>query len=1091
VLSSCFKEFTIQRFATVVSTQKAVPDPRSKDRNLKALTMMQPRSTVIATILGLAVLFLHQFAFAVIRDGGIDPANLGKGEWIYFMSSTTNKLGGNVSAVTNEVSLMKYFKSQGIRYIIVKAGTSDQLFNGGYNFPQFTSDLCDIAHQEGLLIFGYNRSYGQNVPGEIAIVDYVFNQGADGFVYDAEGEWESDQSWIGPNGPAKAWQLCSTARAHWPNKFFAYSPLPIISFHNTFPYKEFGYWCDNVMPQIYHFSTASLKQSVSAAINWTDVNWYNWQNSLLNSNSIVNGQMIYWTNAIKPIVPIQDVYGPLYSTPYPNKDVMEFIDYLAADPNPQTVGGYKGVNFFRCDLHGSVQWANINEGTSGDFPGIVNNIVIDDPNASVTGAWTPVRTFYNATFYGANGTDTNSFGTNYLTITKGNGSRYVQFNPNVVTSGDYDIYQWHVYRPDASASVPFEISSSSGTTTIYANQQTNSGNWTLLGRFTFTAGGGGYIRITDNFPEPNAVAIADGLKLVFVPVPPPTAPANVTAQAVPLSPSQILLNWRNTATNYSGVVVARSILDGGPYTNVATLPKNLTTYTDTNLLANTTYYYVIRATNASAVSPDSNQASATTTGPAVAPTILIQPQDQATPSGGSASFAVVASGPYPLSYQWLYFGTPIPGATNSSYFNTDAVPTDSGDYSVFVSNAYGSTPSATAILSVTQPYQPNGWTHLWNLAGGCRPYLGTNGQTERGLAYNPQDNKLFILSRSPSTNIYVLDGDTGADLYTMNINPTVITGGTYPLLLIGVADDGVVYAGNLTTAGSTISFRLYRWANDDSSTAPKVAFSGDPCPPNNQRWGDTFAVRGAGKNTQIILGSRNGAQVAILTTSDGTNFVSHPITVPDVQLRAFGLGIAFGEGDTFWGKSIAMPLSQVAFDLSDNSAELLNSYPAPFPLTVSPIGVSASLNLLAGIGMESPDNLKLYDISDPYNPPVPLGTNNFATANTNTFYVGAIAFGRDRVYALDPNNGIIAMQLTSTNRPALPRFISSIPFTNQQVQFKLALEPGISYKVETSTDMHNWSMFTTLFSTNSTVQFMDSVSPAIPRRFYRASWPAK
>src|SRR6185312_5183944 len=177
---------------------------------------------------------------AVIRDGGIDPADLGKGEWIYYMSSTTNKLGGNVSAVTNEVSLMKYFKSQGIRYIIVKAATSDQLFNGGYNSPQFTSNLCNIAHQEGMLIFGYNRSYGANVPGEIAIADYVFNQGADGFVYDAEAEWESNQPWIGQNGPAKAWQLCSTVRAHWPNKFISHSPFPIISFHNTFPYKEFG-----------------------------------------------------------------------------------------------------------------------------------------------------------------------------------------------------------------------------------------------------------------------------------------------------------------------------------------------------------------------------------------------------------------------------------------------------------------------------------------------------------------------------------------------------------------------------------------------------------------------------------------------------------------------------------------------------------------------------------------------------------------------------------------------------------------------------------------------------------------------------------
>src|SRR5437773_12190650 len=78
-------------------------------------------------------------AFAAIRDGGIDPANLGKGEWIYYMSDATNRLGGNVSSVTNEASLMQFYRSQGIRYVIIKAATSDLLFNGSYSFPQFTS----------------------------------------------------------------------------------------------------------------------------------------------------------------------------------------------------------------------------------------------------------------------------------------------------------------------------------------------------------------------------------------------------------------------------------------------------------------------------------------------------------------------------------------------------------------------------------------------------------------------------------------------------------------------------------------------------------------------------------------------------------------------------------------------------------------------------------------------------------------------------------------------------------------------------------------------------------------------------------------
>jgi hypothetical protein len=232
---------------------------------------------------------LTSLAGAAIRDGGIDPANLGKGDWIYSMTDATNRLGGHINGVTNETSLMLFYKSQGIRYFIVKAATSDVLFNGCYGSPQFTSALVDIAHANGLLIFGYNRSYGSNVLGEISVSDYIFNQGADGFVWDAESEWENTSPWIGNNGPALAWQLCSGVRSNWPNKFLVHAPFPIISFHSSFPYKEFGYFSDTVMPQVYHSGWTGVKGTASGGINWSDVNWASWQRSLVGSNSIVNG----------------------------------------------------------------------------------------------------------------------------------------------------------------------------------------------------------------------------------------------------------------------------------------------------------------------------------------------------------------------------------------------------------------------------------------------------------------------------------------------------------------------------------------------------------------------------------------------------------------------------------------------------------------------------------------------------------------------------------------------------------------------------------------------------------------------------------
>lgn len=467
---------------------------------------------------------------AQIRDGGIDPKNLGKGVWVYSLTDATNKLGGHISSVTNVNSLMQFFRSSGIRYVIVKAATSDTLFKGCYATPQFTSNLVNTAHSNGLAVFGYNRSYGANIAGEVAVADYVFNQGADGFVFDAEAEWESGNAWI-TNGPAQAWQLCSTVRSNWPNKFLAHAPFPIIYLHSSFPYKEFGYWCDAVMPQIYHFSSSGLKGSPSAAINWSDVNWAYWQNSLFALPlTNINGTVVNWTNAIKPLIPLQDVYGEVVSggiicegaagTVYSDADVMEFVDYAAADPNAQTAGGYRGVNFWRADTIGTNQWANITAGTSGNYSNIVNNVVLDDARATFTGGWTFVLTF-NVTnrtvpgYVGRTGTDTNSFGTNYFFKAHGDGSAYAQFKPNIVIPGNYDLYQWHPFLTNASAGTPFQICGAAGTNTVFVNQQTNSGNWSSVGRFNFAAGNSNYIRILDNFSDTANLAVADGLKLVY------------------------------------------------------------------------------------------------------------------------------------------------------------------------------------------------------------------------------------------------------------------------------------------------------------------------------------------------------------------------------------------------------------------------------------------------------------------------------------------------------------------------------------------------------------------------------------------------
>jgi hypothetical protein len=87
------------------------------------------------------------------------------------------------------------------------------------------------------------------------------------------------------------------------------------------------------------------------------------------------------------------------------------------------------------------------------------------------------------------------------------------------------------------------------------------------------------------------------------------------------------------------------------------------------------------------------------------PTIVSQPQNQTVPEGSNATFAVMATGAPPLSYQWLLNGATISGATTTNYTINNVQAADNGSlYSVVVSNAAGSTNSAVAVLKVLLPH---------------------------------------------------------------------------------------------------------------------------------------------------------------------------------------------------------------------------------------------------------------------------------------------------------------------------------------------------------------------------------------------------
>ena len=81
------------------------------------------------------------------------------------------------------------------------------------------------------------------------------------------------------------------------------------------------------------------------------------------------------------------------------------------------------------------------------------------------------------------------------------------------------------------------------------------------------------------------------------------------------------------------------------------------------------------------------------------PVINIQPQNLTILTGQNFSLTLAATGTS-LNYAWLNNNVRIPGATNSTYAIPAAQLTDAGNYTVIVTNPYGSVTSATAVVTV-------------------------------------------------------------------------------------------------------------------------------------------------------------------------------------------------------------------------------------------------------------------------------------------------------------------------------------------------------------------------------------------------------
>ncbi|MBA4149869.1 MAG: hypothetical protein H0X66_17280 [Verrucomicrobia bacterium] len=383
---------------------------------------------------------------------------------------------------------------------------------------------------------------------------------------------------------------------------------------------------------------------------------------------------------------------------------------------------------------------------------------------------------------------------------------------------------------------------------------------------------------------------------------------------------------------------------------------------------------------------------------------------------------------------------------------------------------------------------------VWSIPAETPGYdwIFTN-STQRGLAYNAATGNLLTTSRYPATNAAVYihassDGTHLGNLSTVNVFADI----NFPLNMIAVADDGVIYACNLTIdsahadiIGNTGPFRLYRWANE--SAEPTVAYVGDPSDEdeilNHRRFGDSLSVRGSGVDTEILVGTRAGRIVIRFTTADGTNFAPQKISAPDLTAVNNTMTIAFGSGNTFWIKSqinaTLRPLQHFSFDPVTTNAILIQNYTNAV-FVGGPLGFDAARNLLGLIDTIGHE-LRLFKVTE--SGLIQQGTTHSLGINRNGNSTGAVAFSNNRVFVLDTDNGITAFNLTST--PLVP-FSTSVSAQTGEVTVSWQSQAGIAYQVQYKDDLaqSSWMNFGEATNgTGATISISDPVG--IGAKFYQ------
>ncbi len=363
-----------------------------------------------------------------------------------------------------------------------------------------------------------------------------------------------------------------------------------------------------------------------------------------------------------------------------------------------------------------------------------------------------------------------------------------------------------------------------------------------------------------------------------------------------------------------------------------------------------------------------------------APVISTQPANLNVLSGSNAVFSVTASGTAPLAYQWQESGTNLSNGTGisgamSNVLTLAAVTTNSsGNYSLVITNAFGSVTSSVAVLNVgfapaitTQPANLNvlsGSNAVFSAAAaGSTPLAyqwrqnGTNLANGAGIS-GANSNVLTLTAVTTSsagnynwfvTNLY---GSATSSVATLTVLlPASITNAGWALLAGNATPtNGAINPGETVT----VSFTLQNQGTVSTTNlvATLLASTNLLAPSAPQTYGAVAGSGGATNKSFIFTaaGACGSNIVATLQLQDGTNnlgFVNFSLPLGEAtSSQTFAQnfdGVAAPELPSGWsttnitGTANSWESSTAAYDTAPNSAFISDVASTSENALVSPV----------------------------------------------------------------------------------------------------------------------------------------------------------